>query len=112
MAFSALPLSWNSPATTTSVSTVRSFRIATIQLPSALTALVKASAWFTMDAVLCASVVSAAALADGAALAASLALSLLFPQPDSNAAATPATINPFTSFTTIPPVFWYIHIIY
>ncbi|MNE96107.1 hypothetical protein D3C80_1942720 [compost metagenome] len=72
-----------------------------IHVPSALTALTKASPSFTIDAVVTASVVSAAG-----GCADSEAFSLFAPQPDNNAIAIPATNNPLNSFTVIPSIFY------
>ncbi|MNN69292.1 hypothetical protein D3C81_1850700 [compost metagenome] len=55
-----------------------------------------------MDAVVTASVVSAAA----GGVVALEAFSLFSPQPANNAIATPATNNPLNSFTVIPPIFY------
>ncbi|MNL40672.1 hypothetical protein D3C87_1630390 [compost metagenome] len=81
-----------------------------IHVPLSLTAVLKASPWFTMEAVVVASAaadaagaVEAAALAAGAADSEALLL-LLDPHPDSRAAASPATKKPFTTFIFLNPL--------
>ncbi|MNI64842.1 hypothetical protein D3C73_1203090 [compost metagenome] len=76
-----------------------------IHVPSALTALTKASLAFTMDAVVTTSVVS---VAGGCVAGGCVVFSLFPPQPDNNAIATPTTNNPLNSFTVYPSTFLYL----